>query len=138
MVHEYFHHIQDTIEDIDEVMHKVYRVVTAGEQRRTLYHRGSQAGKRGGKPSGWQTEAGRKDDFPGGYFGKTYANKWWDESPMEMLTMASESLLQGDKYTMRLWHRNTDFVDTFLGMMVDKRWKPSKSSVSIRFYTTKQ
>lgn len=130
-VHEYFHHLQSTVEGLEEIAQQTFVRMTVGNKRRAIYGSESYGVKAGDVTDNWYVEAGMRDDFPHGYFGKTYrANKQSGYGLAEELTpLTSDALLVGNDWTRQLWMDNKDLVDTFLGMLADTRWKPAEYSI---------
>ncbi|RRD90101.1 phage head morphogenesis protein [Conchiformibius steedae] len=114
-IHEYGHHLQDAMPELDALFTKLWQERTKGKPTRSLsdippydeiypYN-----------------EKGKDGNFPNKYYGKMYGNEY-NPQPYEMLTMTFESLLGGDMERAEELKNNLPFL--YFGLALLVRYKP--------------
>ena len=120
MVHEYFHHLQDRLVDVDADLRDLFWAAVRGERRRTINY--DRLRTQGGVSGSARAEAGYADELPDLYAGRTYLDRRGGESPDELFAMLAQSLLHGDQWTLDWFRLQPAMVDAFLGAMLRGSW----------------
>ena len=139
MVHEYGHHLQDRLVDVDADLRRLFWAAVRGERRRTINYRRLET--QGGAASGPRAEAGYKDDLPDLYGGRTYLGRSGRlgeaaESPDELFAMLAQSLLRGDRWTLDWFRLQPAMVDAFLDAMLRETWASRRHIMLDRWRST--
>ena len=88
-VHEFGHRLQHVMPELDELFVRLWQERTKNDKTEKLYKLFPDHGYEKGEKT-------KKDQFPHPYWGKMYGKKD-DPQPREMLTMAFQSLIGGEK-----------------------------------------
>ena len=111
--HEYTHHLQDTMPELDALFRRVH-------VRRTTRPDGSR------DPvlplEGYRGSPGRKDRYIDGYFGREYPGPGWPSGPLEVMTRTYETIFSpavgGSPRTVRaLMDNDPELLDFAIGAL---------------------
>ena len=139
MVHEYGHHLQDRLVDVDAALRRLFWDAVRGERRRTINYR--RLTTQGGVSRSARAEAGYRDDLPDLYPGRTYLGRSGRigeaaEAPDELFAMLAQSLLHGDKWTLDWFRLQPAMVDAFLDAMLRDTWTSRRYIMRERWRNT--
>ena len=107
-VHEYLHHLQFTMPELDQLFREIHRRRTVGESLTEIYVNSG--------------EMARRDGYYDAYQGKEYPGF----GPLEVLTMALQPLLGSDEKSLtmlkEMMERDPEMLEFALGMLF--YWRP--------------
>ena len=110
--HEYTHHLQDTMPELDALFRRVH-------VRRTTRPDGSRDPV---LPLKGYQDPGREDRYIDGYFGREYPGPGWPDGPLEVMTRTYETIFspgmgRGTRDIGRLMEDDPELLDFALGAL---------------------
>ena len=113
-VHEFGHRLQAVMPDLDKLFARFWAERTADDAVEKMADLFPLLGYD-------EDEITKKDRFPSPYWGKMYGDEK-DPQPLEMLTMAFQSLVGGEQDKFNLLYQDKELFDFTLAIFA--RWRP--------------